>query len=426
MRRGAAAVTGAAGMYFPGISRGALGPDGLKVALVGSGGRGTGAVSQFLTASPESRLVAIADAFGEKPQLALKNLESRFASQLDCPASRQFVGLDAYKHAINEADLVLLTTPGAFRPAHFEAAVARGCHVFMEKPLGVDAPGIRRILAASQTAKAKRLTCVAGFNRRFQASYRDAYKRVQEGDIGQIVSMEAMWRSSGIWQKERLPGQTELQFQIMNWANFVWLSGEMCLDMHVANLDVCNWFMGALPLSAKGTGLREDPLKVGEKFGDCLDHFEIEYKYPGGVKLASSTYLIKGRPAAVNEVFIGTKGRAEALQYKPVITDNNGSPVWRRREVKDEVNPYQQEHNELYASIIKGKGLNNVEDSATSTLTAILGRTAAYTGREVTWDEVMNSKEEFCPPELTWDSDPPTKPGKYGDYPMPARARLGA
>lgn len=424
LKRSAVIAIGASGIVFPSVLRGSkVTRDQLKVALVGSGGRGTGAISQLLESDPNTTLVAIADVFQEQIARSLSSLSAKYGGRIDCPPNRQFVGFDAYQKAIEVADVIVFAAPPAFRPRHFEAVVQAGKHSFMEKPLGVDVPGLRAILRANESARTKGLSCVVGYQRRFQASYREMIKRIQQGEIGTIERLEATWGMGNLWARIRENGQTELQYQVRNWLNFVWLSGESCLNQHVHNLDVCNWIMGKTPVKAAGNGGREDAAKVVEKFGDCCDHFFVDYTYPAGVTLRSSCYQFSRLKPKIEEAVFGSKGTASSYRG-PSIIDKQNQVVWSQLSSTDGGNPYQKEQEELLQSIRNGIPLNNIKESVDTSLTAILGRTAAYTGREVTWEEVINSREVFCPPNLTWDSSPPTSPTKYGDYPVPAKGKL--
>ena len=384
----------------------------IRVALIGCGGRGTGAADQTLSV-PDSnvKLVAMADAFGDRLKGSLGELKSKHSDKVDVPADRQFVGLDAYKKAIELADLVVLATPPGFRPVHFEAAVKAGKNVFMEKPVCVDAAGARQVLAMAKVADAKKLKVVVGLQRHYQEAYRESLKRLHDGAIGDIISADVYWNGGGIWYRKREPGMTEMQYQVHNWYHFCWLSGDHICEQHVHNLDVANWFLGSPPISAVGFGGRQ--VRIPGESSEIYDHHAVVYQYPGGIVVNSQCRQFPG-VNNVSEVFHGTKGTLMAGH----IVDRKGNTVWQHRGRRDG-DPYQVEHNELHAAIREDTPLNNAYYGATSTFTAVLGRYATYTGKEWNFADAIKLNHHTMPDSLDWNTTTPTKPDRNGNYRLP-------
>jgi predicted dehydrogenase len=382
----------------------------IKIALVGCGGRGSGAAAQSLNV-PGTKLVAMADAFTDNVEGAFKNLKGQFGDRVDVPQERRFSGFDAYKNAIDSADVVLLCTPPGFRPTHFEYAVKQGKHVFMEKPVAVDGPGIRKVIEAAKVADQKKLKVVCGLQRRYQTSYLETLKMIEDGAIGDFVSSQVYWVSGGVWVRDRKPEMSEMQYQMRNWYYFNWICGDHIAEQHVHNLDVGNWFKGANPVKAVGMGGRSQ--RVGKNYGEIFDHFYVEYTYADGTVMNSQSRHWNGVWSRVSESVAGTAGSA----YPGMIKDRAGKVVWRFRD-KDN-NPYQTEHDRLYDFIRTDTPNNDAVRTAEATLTSILGRMACYSGAEVTWDQAMNSDLDTLPKTLAWDADPGPKPGPDGMYPAP-------
>ena len=403
------------------------GSDRLKLAIVGCGGRGTGAVRQALKADDGVELVAMADAFEDQLKSCHKTLTRVFnKKRIAVPDENMFTGFGAYKKAIDLADVVILTTPPGFRPQHFEYAIQQGKHVFMEKPVATDAPGIRRVLEAAKQAKEKKLNVVVGLQRHYQDSYREIYSRIQNGELGKIMSGQVYWNSGGVWVRKRKPGMTEMEYQMRNWYYFNWLCGDHILEQHIHNIDVANWFLGENPISAQGMGGRQ--VRNGIDHGEIFDHHFVEFKYASGAVISSQCRHIQGCYNNVSESFQGTKGT--------VFTDGSGAAeiknlegqeLFKYNASKDE-SPYQIEHNELFASIRAGEVINNVEYGAKSTMTAIMGRMATYSGKLVTWEEALNSNLKLVPDEdkLTWNSNPPSMPDENGLYEIPVPGKTKA
>ncbi|MCP5536726.1 MAG: Gfo/Idh/MocA family oxidoreductase [Akkermansiaceae bacterium] len=382
----------------------------IKVALIGCGGRGSGAANQTLSVEG-TKLVAMADAFEDRLEDAYQQLKGKYKDRVDVPQARKLVGFDAYKSAIDAADVVILTTPPGFRPIHFEYAVSRGKHVFMEKPVAVDAEGIRKVLAAAKEADRKKLKVVAGLQRRYQESYLQTFEEIQGGAIGDIVSAQCYWNSGGVWVKPRQPGQSEMDYQMRNWYYFNWLCGDQICEQHVHNIDVVNWFMGdKYPVKAYGMGGRAQ--RVGKDYGEIFDHHYVEFSYDGGAILNSQCRHFQGTPSRVSELIIGTKGTASA----GLIKGHDGKVLFRHRNRKAP-NPYQVEHDELYRHIREDKPLNNAYYAAKSTFCAIIGRMATYSGQEIMWEQALAQGPSIMPDKLAWDADPGPRMGPDGLYP---------
>ncbi len=388
----------------------AQGNDTLKIALVGAGGRGSGAANQALNV-PGTKLVAIADAFKDRLEGALNNLKSAQGDKVDVPAERQFTGLDGYKQAIALADVVILATPPGYRPIHFEEAVRQGKHVFAEKPVATDAPGIRRFLAAAEEAKKKNLKVGIGLQRHHQGGYLETIKRLHDGAIGDIHTMRTYWNDAGVWVNPRLAGQTEMEYQMRNWYYFVWLGGDHIVEQHIHNLDVANWVLNGYPVKARGMGGRQ--VRTGKEFGEIYDHHAVEFFYENGATNFSQCRHIRGCWSSVSEHAVGSKGICDVSGYsiKP-----KGGEGWRYKG-KDK-DPYQVEHDDLFAAIRSNTPYNEAFNGAKSTMTAILGRLATYSGVEVSWEDALNSNVDLHPDSYSWDSTLKTLAGPDGFYPV--------
>ena len=411
------------------------GSDEIKVGMVGVGGRNSGAIIQNLTANDGARLVAVADAFQDKidgsgprgkglPEIQKQLEKNGKLGQIDVPASRQYAGFDAYKQVIDQVDLVCIATPPGFRPIHFDYAVKAGKHVFMEKPVCVDAHGFNQVIEAAKMADQKNLKVVVGLQRRYQNVYLEAFKQVHEnGLIGKIVSAQAWWNGNRPWIVPREEGQTEMEYQMRNWYHFNWLCGDHITEQHVHNLDVVNWFVsgdsvaGGNPDSAQGMGGRAgtEPLTVGEIF----DHHYVEFRYgneDSGMVLNSQCRHIKDTWHRVAEEIHGTEGTVHLGAGK--ITDRDGKVVWQYRlpRGQNDPNPYQVEHDVLYQSIREDKPKNDAYYGAKSSFTSVLGRLATYTGQNITWKEATESDFSMMPETFAFDAEPPVKPNEKGEY----------
>jgi len=391
----AAAIPGSMGVF-------AQGSDAIRVGVIGCGGRGTGAAIDCLKADPAVEIVALGDLVPDRVESSLARLTKEFASRVKVPASRQFTGFDNYKGvcAVPEVNLIVTAAPPGFRPIHFKAAIDAGKHIFIEKPVAVDPVGIRSVIATSELAKQKNLAVVAGTQRRHQRRYLEMMKRIQDGQIGDIVAAQCYWNQGDLWVKDRTPNMTEIEWQCRNWLYFSWTSGDHIVEQHVHNIDVVNWAMGAMPKNVMGMGGRQ--VRVAPQYGNIFDHFAVEFEYPNGVRVMSMCRQTKGANDRVEERIVGTKGVAWSTSSATRIT---GASPWTFE--ADEVNPYVQEHIDLIASIRKGAPLNEGRQVAESTMCAIIGRMSAYTGRAISWDWAMNtSKLDLSPKAYEFGPNP--------------------
>ncbi|WP_281540611.1 Gfo/Idh/MocA family protein [Maribacter aestuarii] len=390
----------------------------LKLAVVGCGGRGTGAAIQALNADDNIELVAMADAFRDRLDGSLSNIlkEMGETKKVNVPEANRFVGFEGAKKAIDLADVVILATPPGFRPQHFEYAVNAGKHIFMEKPVATDVPGVRRVLAAAKKAKENKLNVVVGLQRHYQDSYLAAMEQLKQNKIGKIVSGQVYWNSGGVWVRERQPNQTELEYQMRNWYYFNWLCGDHILEQHIHNIDVANWFIGEYPVSAQGMGGRE--VRTGKDHGEIFDHHFVEFTYPSGAVVAGQCRHQPDTMNRVAEFFQGTNGTVSTSGDEVSMKDWSGNNLFEHRG-KDDPNPYQVEHIKLFESIRNGGVLADAENGAKSTMSAILGRMATYSGKVIKWDEAMQSDLKLAPDELSWDSPAPVQPNADGFYTIP-------
>ncbi len=427
VKTSAAVVGGLMASQFP-LKASAFyaGDDAIRVGLVGCGGRGTGAALQALNTAQNVRLVAMADAFRDRLDESLENLVNpdhaeasgaspeRIQARIDVPEERKFVGFDAYKDVIPLVDVVILATPPGFRPYHFEASVAAGKQVFMEKPVATDAPGVRKVLAAAEQARAKKLNVVVGLQRHYQTVYREWVRRIHEGAIGDVILGRVYWNSEGVWVRERQPEQTEMEYQMRNWYYFNWLCGDHIVEQHIHNIDVSNWVKQAHPVRAQGQGGRQ--VRTGPDSGQIYDHHFVEFEYADGSRTLSQCRHMPECMNRVSEAFHGTKGTAPE---PGVLLDVAGNVLFKHRD-KEDPNPYQVEHDELFAAIAAGEHkYADAEMGAVATMTAIMGRMATYSGRVVEWDEAMQSNLSLMPERFAWDADPPVLPDEHGRYPVP-------
>ncbi len=389
--------------------------DTIKIALIGCGGRGTGAATQALSTKQNVKLVAMADAFRDRIDNSYKEMsgaESGVKARVDVPEERKYVGFDAYKKAMAHADVVILTTPPGFRPIHFEEAVKQGKQIFMEKPVATDPAGIKRVLEAAAIAKQKKLNVVVGLQRHYQNSYRALYAK--KDMIGDITSAQAWWNNDGVWVNPRKEGQTEMEYQMRNWYYFNWLCGDHIVEQHIHNIDVINWFKGGYPVKAQGMGGRE--VRKGKDHGEIFDHHYVEFQYEDGSILNSQCRHIPGTMSKVDELLIGTKGKifCGAAQIK-----DHAGKVLLQFDKKGENDPYQTEHDELFAAIAKGEyKFADAENGAKATMTAIMGRMATYSGQVLVWDKLLNSGIDIMPKEYAWNAMPPVVPDANGNYPI--------
>lgn len=409
-----AAVAGGALAAMQAVHAQSPSSDVIRVGLIGAGGRGTGALQQTLSVPGSNvKVTAIADAFEDRIKGALKAVE-KMEGKVEVPEERQFKGLDGYKQVLEHCDLVILATPPGFRPFHFEEAIKAGKHVFMEKPVCVDAFGANLCLQAAKLADEKKLKVVVGLQRRYDRKYRETIARIREGLAGDIIGGQVYWNGGGIWYRDRKPNTTEMQFQVHNWYHFNWLCGDHICEQHVHNIDVANWVLDRLPESAYGVGGRQN--RVPGQPSEIYDHHAVNFVYPGGVRIASQCRQFPGGDGRVNEEFQGTKGFVKIGE----ITDYKGNVLWKFEGKSD--NPYQVEHDELHDAIRNDKPLNNATYGTTSSFSAALGRTATYSGKQVGYNDVLNTNFRTMPETLTWETVPPVVPDKDGNYPLPMPA----
>ncbi|MGB9624499.1 MAG: Gfo/Idh/MocA family protein [Phycisphaerae bacterium] len=388
----ATAAAMAATGVVPHLVRGQQSATPLKVGLIGCGGRGTGAAQNAVEADPGVRIVALADVFKDRLDGCRKSLKEKSHQEID--EKMCFEGFDAYKKVLEtDVDYVILATPPYYRPAHFEACIDAGKHVFMEKPVAVDGPGVRRIIAAGRKAKEKGLSVVAGTQRRHQKGYIETIKRLHDGAIGTILSGQAYWNGGQLWYRLREPGWSDMDWMIRDWVNWAWLSGDHIVEQHVHNLDVMNWVLGTHPRKVVGMGGRARRVT-----GDQYDFFACDFFYPNpnapdkpdrDIHVLSQCRQINGCVNDVSERVIGEKG----------VSNCNGWISTLPELIKGEGNPYVQEHADLIAAIRSEKPINEAQQVAESTLCGIMGRMSAYTGKAVTWDEAMSSDLVLSPPD---------------------------
>jgi predicted dehydrogenase len=381
----------------------------IRVGVIGCGGRGTGAARDCVTSSPNVEIYALGDLFPDRLEECCQDL-SELGDKVRVTSDRCFTGFDAYQQVLAaDIDMVILATPPGFRPLHLRAALEAGKHVFMEKPVAVDPVGVRSVIASAELALSKGLAIVAGTQRRHQAAYLETMKRIHDGAIGQIVGGQCYWNQGDLWVKPKEPGWSDMEWQCRNWLYFTWLSGDHIVEQHVHNLDVINWALKSPPVKCVGMGGRQS--RTAPEFGDIFDHFAVEYEYPGGVRVLSMCRQVGGSSERVSERLVGTKGTAD-----PHGTIERGKRAWKYQPKGEPVNPYVQEHADLIASIRKGRPLNEGKRIAESTLTAIMGRMSAYTGREVSWDWVMNASQlDLMPAQCAFGDlpfDPVAVPGQ--------------
>ncbi|MCC6357490.1 MAG: Gfo/Idh/MocA family oxidoreductase [Phycisphaerales bacterium] len=389
-------------------------PQRIRVGLIGAGGRGTGAAIDCAVANPEVEIVAIGDLFQDRVSSSLGALREKLGERCKATEQQCFTGFDNYRHVLaTDCDLVILATPPGFRPAHFAAAVEAKKHVFMEKPVAVDPVGARSIIASGDKAREYGLGVVCGTQRRHQRHYLEAMKRVHGGDIGEIVAAQCYWNQEGLWVRKKEPAWSDMEWQCRNWLYFSWLSGDHIVEQHVHNLDAVNWALrDATPVRAVGMGGRQ--WRTAPEYGNIWDHFAVEYEYENGVRVTSMCRQIDKTSSRVSERIVGTKG---VLRIDSSNAEITGARPWKYEGPSP--NPYEVEHADLVRSIREGRPLNEARRIAESTLTAIMGRMSAYTGRELQWSWLMNSsKLDLAPPKLEMGDLP------VGEIPMPGVTAL--
>jgi predicted dehydrogenase len=330
------------------------------------------------------------------------------------PQERRFAGFDAYREVLPLVDVVIVATPPGFRPLHFEAAIDAGKQVFMEKPVATDAPGVRKVLAVHEKAKALELNVVVGLQRRYQTVYREWVDLLHAGMIGDITLGRVYWNSSGVWVREREPDQTEMEYQMRNWYYFNWLCGDHIVEQHIHNIDVANWVKQGHPVRAQGQGGRE--VRKGKDHGEIFDHHFVEFEYEDGSRVLSQCRHQPDCMNLVSEAFHGTNGAAP----RPGLILSNSGHVLFEHDEEGDPNPYQVEHDRLFAAIAAGEfKYADAELGAVATMTAIMGRMATYSGQEVEWEEALESELNLMPARYAWDADPPVLPDADGRYAVP-------
>ena len=415
----------------------AFGSDEIRIGLIGCGGRGTGAVVQALNTAGNDqikpngavRLVAMADAFGDRLQGAYRSIASKHRDLVDVPKERRFSGLDAYEKVLEcDVDLVILATPPGWRPLHFDAAVRAGKHVFMEKPVATDAPGIRRVLAAGEDARQQGLTVAVGLQRRHEPKYTETIQRLQDGAIGEMICIRVYWNGGNAASvRPRKKGQSELEYQMRNWYYFNWLSGDHIVEQHIHNLDVGNWLMGGHPTECNGMGGRQ--VRTGIDHGEIYDHHFCEFTYPGGARMFSQCRHTQSCWNSVSEHVHGTKGSADISGGK--IYGPGGELVWTSA---NGGGGHQLEQDNLFAALRRGEAYNEASSAAESTFTAILGRMACYSGKSLKWDDAIHSGTMLADVDRlrSLHDEAPVKPKADGFYttqeryqiPMPGKTEI--
>jgi myo-inositol 2-dehydrogenase / D-chiro-inositol 1-dehydrogenase len=371
-------------------------PDGkpLKAALIGCGDRGTGAAFNFLDSGNDLSIVALADVFDDRLQRCRERLASEKNNQV--ADDMCFIGFDAYEKAIAQnVDVVLICTPTHFHPDQLRAAVNANKHVFMEKPAAVDPVGIRSVLVSARHAERAGLTIVTGNQRRHQRDYWEAYTQIKNGAIGEVLSASAHWNQGAWWNRTKRPGESDMEYNIRNWFNIKWISGDHFLDQGIHNIDIATWFTGLIPQTAVGYGGRARRLS-----GDIFDFFSVDYRYPKNKRMLATARQIDGCDRDISESVMGTEGVCYLHGNNIRIENYDGEVIWKYDyEANPFNNPYLQEHIHFVESVRQNKKINQLEDLANSTMVAIMGREAAYTGEQITWDEIMASDLRYGPSE---------------------------
>lgn len=398
----------------------AYGSDAIKIGLVGCGGRGAGAAAQAMnTTGGDVQLVAMGDVFDDRMQQSYRTLKGEHKDKVTVTDDARFLGLDAYKRVLDtNCDLVILATPPGFRPLHFEAAVEAGKQIFAEKPVATDPAGVRRFLAANEKAKAKGLAVAIGLQRHHEVAYKETMDQLKNGAIGDIVFCRCYWNQGDLWVRNRKEGQSELEYQMRNWYYFNWLCGDHIVEQHIHNIDVINWLMDGPPEKAEGMGGRQ--VRTGKDYGQIYDHHAVEFTYKNNVKCLSMCRHIKDCWNSVSEFAHGTKGWCDISGAK--IYDRDNKLVWKSEGNR---NGHQEEHHDLFRLLRAGEKPAEGKYGAESTMTAILGRLATYTGKEITYEKALNSEVKLADFDSikSLDDKAPVYPDENGNYEvaMPGR-----
>ena len=434
----AATLTAAAA---PAAKLRATADDVIRVGVIGCGGRGSGAVGDAIKAAKEAgttpvKLVAMGDVFGDHLEGKHKALKRQFAEQIDVPEDARHVGFDAYKKVLeHDLDYVIIATPPGFRPIHFAAAVEKGLHIFCEKPIATDAPGVRKFLAAVEKAKEQDLKVGVGLQRHHQGNYLAVADKIREGAIGDIVAMKVYWNGGGVWdpRKSREQVSGEMEYQMRNWYYYSWLCGDQIVEQHIHNLDVGNWWAGikangsdpVFPVVCRGMGGRE--VRTAAKYGNIFDHTACQYEYADGTQMISEGRHQPGCWNSVSEIAHGSEGtlstQGRTRIYQTAKQDDGSYKdqiAWAYRGTGDK-SPYVQEHIDLQAAIRDGVDYNEGVYGGMSTMTAILGRMACYSGKELKMEDALNNGRALFPYDkaLSWEAEPPVLPGDDGRYEVP-------
>jgi predicted dehydrogenase len=393
------------------------GSDVIRVGLIGCGsprgGRGRGAAENCVNAGPNVKLVAMGDLFRDHLEFTRSYLNKLGRDKVDVADDHCFVGFDAYEKVIGckDVDLVILATPPGFRPLHIQAAVAARKHIFAEKPVAVDAPGVRVVMEACEEAKKKNLTIVSGLCWRYDTGMRETFQRLHDGAVGDIVTLQCTYNTGPLWMVPRQPEWTDMEWQARNWLYFTWLSGDHNVEQHIHSLDKMAWAMrDECPVRASGIGGRQ--VRTGPEYGHIFDHHCVVYEYANGVKVFSACRQQDGCANDVSDHIFGTQGTCDVMKY--TIAGHKPWRYGRARVRRGDDSMYQNEHNELIASIRSGKPINNGDYMTKSTLMAIMGRMATYTGKVITWEKALHSQEDLRPPKY-----------EFGSLPVPPVAKPG-
>ncbi len=388
----------------------------LRVGLIGCGSRGSGAAVNAMQADPNSMLVAMADVFEDKLKASADRIKKTIGKQYAVKPDQQFIGFDAYEKLLQtDVDVVLLTTPPHFRPLHLKQAIAAGKHVFAEKPVAVDAPGVRSVMETCRVAREKKLSIMSGLMLRYSKAMQETIKRIHEGQLGKIVTLQTNYNINGLWSHPRKPEWSDMEWQMRNWYYFTWLSGGQLVEQHVHGLDLMSWAMqNEYPVKCFGLGGRQS--RVDPLYGHIFDHHAICYEYSGGERCFAYCRQQDGTDIDTSQLIYGSKGTADLNR-----NTLSGAKTWRYSRARGSARggvqdlPYVQEHAALFESIRTGNPICNGEYAAKSSLMAIMGRMASYTGKNVTWEEAWNSQEDLTPPEYTFGPlkvPPVAQPGK--------------
>jgi predicted dehydrogenase len=415
---GLIAGAGVAGSLAVGRACHAAGSDALRIGLIGCGGRGAGAVRSALTVEPGARLVAMADAFRDRMESCRNSLKKAVGDGIAVDDDHLFDGFEGYRRLLaSGVDVAILAEPPHFRPMHIEGCVEAGVHLMAEKPMAVDAPGARRVLAAGEKAKEKNLSFVSGFESRYSTPLREAVQRVHDGAIGEIVAIHGTYNTGFLWHRGRQPDWSEMQYQMRNWYYFTWLSGDHIVEQYVHLIDRACWIMKEeSPAWAWGYGGRQ--VRTEPKWGDIFDHHAVVYQYQSGPRMFAFTRQQANCFREVAGLVLGTQGKL-AIEHRPGIRilDLHGEEKWAA-----EKETRHAEHTcfeEMFAGIRRGEPINDGFTMGHSTMVAIMGRMATHSGQQIPWDKAFNSTRVLAPKSYAWDADPPVLPGPDGHYPEP-------